>query len=301
MKKILNSAVIAFATLGVVGCVSTPDPVAPIAFDTNYSYAYNVANQTALTRNDSPLRDITSSEIETITRNVRDHSGGDTAIFFGTMSILTGNLTGVIDVAGGVASNIAKSGHAASLERYIIILDESKFKDSVAAEKYIIDVTRTALEDTMRQYGDVSTKKLDGLLKGHVTYILNVEGDQYVVGGLHTKPKGDAVKKTTVDFGKGATSVWSYGVEDVRTELIGSIFVQPPTPLIYAVENQAINYTDFYKDFTSRLPEGFYIYTPSFPSIVYEKNGERYKASYPSEIVPALYHRGEKHEFVKPE
>lgn len=49
-------------TVALVGCKTTPEPVEPRPFSNESSYAYNVANQTVLTRNNSPLRDFTEKK-----------------------------------------------------------------------------------------------------------------------------------------------------------------------------------------------------------------------------------------------
>lgn len=54
MKTI--SAMIGMMT-ALSGCVAKPEPVNPVPFSDKNSYALNIANQTILTRDKSPLRD----------------------------------------------------------------------------------------------------------------------------------------------------------------------------------------------------------------------------------------------------
>lgn len=57
---------ISIAILALSGCQSTPNNLEPRVYDANSSQAFNIANQTVLTRNDSPLRDFNSEEVSEI-------------------------------------------------------------------------------------------------------------------------------------------------------------------------------------------------------------------------------------------
>ncbi|MGR5416525.1 hypothetical protein ACPV4W_07335 [Vibrio diabolicus] len=111
------------ATLSILavlsGCAAKPEPVNPVPFSEENSYALNVANQTLLTRNNSPLRDFTQQEKDDITLAIgRARNGGDTSMLFGGLKLLTLDLTGVIDIAGGAAANLAERDHYAGMMDY---------------------------------------------------------------------------------------------------------------------------------------------------------------------------------------
>ena len=100
----------------LTGCSSTPP-------DEAKSQALIIAEQTYLTKDytvlwstfESPLKDFSKDDIDEVQKAFEKKSPGDISIFFGALSILSGNLTGVIDIAGGTAGNIASSDHQASL------------------------------------------------------------------------------------------------------------------------------------------------------------------------------------------
>lgn len=308
-------AVAMTAIIALAGCTST-EQVKPQAFDANASYAYNIANQTALTRNKSPLKDFTADDIEAIRRNIGAKSGGDLSVLFGTLSILTGNFTGVIDVVGGTASNIAKSRHTSKYPRYIIALDKDQFKTALEAEQYIYDVTQSALEKTMKNYTDmaVSVKKIelygDAYNGGFNHSALEKENELCDLDGTRRNIlTGQFVKLTASILNNNQVKeVWSYGINEVETNFLNkNFFIVPPRPLVYMLENKAVKYDEFYKELTSHLPEGFYVYTPPFPTMAYIKGGkslkdggELYNAFNTSIVIPAIYTKGEKHEFLKP-
>ena len=58
-----------------------------------------------------------------------------------------------------------------------------------------------------------------------------------------------------------------------------------------------ININKVLLDITKLLPEGFYLYIPSFPH--YRYKGKIYTQT--DFVVPAIYTQGKKYEFIKPE
>lgn len=305
-------AVAMTAIIALAGCAST-EQVKPQAFDANSSYAYNIANQTALTRNKSPLKDFTAEDIEKIRRNIGAKSGGDLSVLFGTLSILTGNFTGVIDVVGGTASNIAKSRHTSKYPRYIIALDKDQFKTALEAEQYIYDVTQSALEKTMRHYSEGTVYQIQPSWSyyGYKESRLKVDEADYNLGEFKRDAlTGQAVKLTTSTLNNNQTKeVWGYGINDTEPQVTSykEFFIYPPVPLVYMLDNKTVKYDEFYKELTSHLPDGFYVYTPPFPTQRYyiggtslKDGGEPYDAFDTSIVIPAIYTKGEKHEFLKP-
>ncbi|WP_222860339.1 hypothetical protein, partial [Vibrio cholerae] len=316
IKMITKKWVVAMtAIIALAGCAST-EQVKPQAFDANSSYAYNIANQTALTRNKSPLKDFTAEDIEKIRRNIGAKSGGDLSVLFGALSILTGNFTGVIDVVGGTASNIAKSRHTSKYTRYIIALDKEQFKTALEAEQYIYDVTQSALEKTMQRYSDgtIAVRKIesygDAYNGGFNHAVLETEKGQYdLVSSKRNMLTGQSVKLTNFNLNNNQVKeVWGYGINEPEPEFYNkNFFIAPPMPLAYMLEDRTVKYDEFYKEFTSHLPDGFYVYTPPFPTQRYyiggtslKDGGEPYNAFDTSIVIPAIYTKGEKHEFLKP-
>ena len=285
------------AALTLTGCASTSEPIEPRAFSENNSHAYNIANQTALTRNDSPLRDFTQDEIDEAKANMIRESGGDAALFFGSLRILTGDFIGVIDVAGGSMAKLANSKHRASQPVFIITVPRGQFNSKVDAANYMMDTINQAATKALSKYGVTEQRTVSNLPAFTTTHI--AEGkDKGVNFGLFANKKvtGDLIQESTVNFDGQETRVYSYGVDKKDLNIVGML-AMPPTPLIYSVEVEPIDYTEFYEDFTSHLPQGFYVYTPSFPNVPF--NGKIYTDR--SVLVPAIYTQGKKYEFIKPE
>jgi hypothetical protein len=296
IKKTISTLSV-LATLGLTGCVSAPEPVEPREFSENNSYAYNIANQTALTRNDSPLRDFTQEEIDEAKTNLVRKSGGDAALFFGSLRMLTGDFTGLIDVAGGSMANLANSQHRASQAVFIITVEKDKFNSKEEAAKYMMDVINQATEKSLSKYGSIEKAPLSNLPAFSTTLISDGENKGLTFGLLaNSKITSDLIQESIVNFNGKDTHAYSYGVYKKDLNVV-DMLVMPPTPLIYSVEVEQIDYSEFYKDFTSQLPEGFYVYTPSFPRAHYDNKVYTDR----SVIVPAIYTQGKKYEFIKPE
>jgi hypothetical protein len=243
------------------------------------------------------LRDFTQEEIDEAKTNLVRKSGGDAALFFGSLRVLTGDFTGLIDVAGGSMANLANSGHIASQSLWIITVPKNEFSSKIEAANYMVEQINTAALDTLSEYGDIQFKPAAND-EQHTTAQLTSGTHRGLTFGLLTKRviTSNLVQEVSINMGKGSESVYSYGVmkENLNTN---DTLILPPSPLAYTVEVKPIDYDKFYKDFTSHLPEGFYVYTPSFPKAAY--NGKIYSDR--SVIVPAIYTQGKKYEFIKPE
>jgi hypothetical protein len=296
IKKTISTLSV-LATLGLTGCASAPEPVEPREFSENNSYAYNIANQTALTRNDSPLRDFTQEEIDEAKTNLVRKSGGDAALFFGSLRVLTGDFTGLIDVAGGSMANLANSGHIASESVFLITVKKDNFKTKLDAARYMVNTINETAQDTLGEYGEVK-KALPYQSQIYTgTAIDNGKGEDIPFGLVSLiEINENTIEERTVNLDGREELVYSYGFDRTNVN-VGEVLIVPPTPLIYSVEVEQIDYSEFYKDFTSQLPEGFYVYTPSFPRAHYDNKVYTDR----SVIVPAIYTQGKKYEFIKPE
>ncbi|PKQ52214.1 hypothetical protein CR151_16575 [Vibrio cholerae] len=295
MKGYIKPILIA-AGLGLtlVGCKSTPKPVEPMPFSNEHSYAYNVANQTILMRNDSPLRDFTREEEAEITQAVgRSRSGGNPSLLIGGLKILTLDLTGAIDIAGGAVANIASRDHAAGATEWIIEVDATPFSSELDAQQYIIDTINAATLEALSKYGEV---KLQPVGERGKLFYLNHGGVDYLMGGFQINtPKEGVLTKTDQSLEGNAGSYYTYGV---KKSTIKDRLIMIPTHLIFTVESgKNIDTTEFYTGITQHLPKGFYVYTSSMPQTEYDN---KIYTDY-AEVLPAIYTQGKKYEFIKPE
>ncbi|WP_305817280.1 hypothetical protein [Photobacterium leiognathi] len=295
---------LAISSTLLIGCASTDTKesvIEPVANQPTKSKAYNIAAQTILTRPykvgfetiDSPLKDFTKEEIEDaktkMTRNV-----GSASKFFGTLSILTGNFTGLIDVVGGSVASISTSDHPASEPRWIVAVDKSKFSTPVEAENYIRETIRTSGIKTLSEFGYDS--QITELKKYKTSRVDIKDKDKLIVFGLAASNKKSGKNITTYRtnlIDNSTKEAYTTGV-DTKNFVISS-----PLPVISRVElkNKGINSKEYYKSLTAKLPKGFYLYIPSF----YSTYGSDFSKKYTdlSQVVPAIYTQGEQYEFIQ--
>ncbi|MGR5178831.1 hypothetical protein [Vibrio mediterranei] len=272
------------------GCQATPEPVEPREFNTNASYAFNIANQTSLMRNESPLRDFTTEEVSEIKTKLTRPSGAEASVVLGSLSVLTGNLTGLINISGGGAAYLASSDHTAANNRFIVVLKKSDFDSKLDAANYIVRVTHQAATEALAYYGKVEFETDDSPFD-----ILTIDGE---LSGLVTAKnvKNELLQEGRFEVDGEIQEVYTYGVVFGNNDA-SHLLVTPPSPLLLASTKSEVRFDDFYKRYTKALPSYFYIYTPSFP----KARGNKNVYTYPSVIVPAIYSQGKKYEFIKPE
>ncbi|MDE1237837.1 hypothetical protein [Vibrio aestuarianus] len=294
MKTI--SAMIGMMTV-LSGCVAKPEPVNPVPFSDKNSYALNIANQTVLTRNDSPLKDFTHDEKDEITLAIgRAQSGGDTSLLFGGLKLLTLDLTGVIDVAGGAVSNLAERSHPVGSFHWLIEVDATKLSTEEDAQDYILETLEKVTVEQLSKYGSVSK---NSVLEGFFTYVINHNGKEYSFGGLQRErsKQGLLIKRNYQISSNRNIDTYTYGISK-SDHLLNNYLVGPVSPLSFAVESKNdVDLTEFYKELTSKLPKGFYLYMPSLPQYKVDKITYTDYA----EVLPAIYTQGKKYEFIKPE
>ncbi|UPQ87072.1 hypothetical protein [Vibrio sinaloensis] len=293
----IKSITVTLSMLAVLsGCAAKPEPVNPVPFSDKNSYALNVANQTVLTRNDSPLRDFTQQEKENITLAIgRARSGGDTSMLFGGLKLLTLDLTGVIDIAGGAAANLADRDHDSGRDQWIIEVDATKFTSELEAQRYILDTLDKATLETLKKYGDVSKRNIKD--SGFV-YVINDDKNEYNMGGYQlNSPKKGLLSLRTISIDQKVGEFYTYGIKN-SDYLVENHLVKATSPLSLSVRTKKdIDLTEYYKDLTKNLPEGFYLYIAAMPQ--FRVNNTTY-TDY-SEVLPAIYTQGKKYEFIKPE
>jgi hypothetical protein len=298
VKSIVN-ALVASTLILTAGCQSTPEPVGSRPFDTNSSEAYNLANQTYLTRNKSPLKDFTQEEIEEAQASLRRESGGDTSILFGTLSLLTGNLTGIISVAGGTAANIANSDHLASQKQWLVTLKSKDFSTEQEAQSYAVETIRSTAIELLESKGNVFSPQK---IYDHLTlYTVNGELDLFGLG---------------MDTYNGKQNSFAKNLEGefVSTTSIANVYVAPYMPFmdgkVKGYEGYE-GYQQYLLDLTAALPEGFMFYQPSFPNEyrISVSKAEDWDCSLCRSInkyvlwqqaVPVIYKSGERYSFIKP-
>lgn len=275
--------------LALTGCQSTSEPVEPREFDTNASYAYNIANQTALTRNQSPLRDFTQEEVNDIQTKLTRPSGAEASVVLGSLSVLTGNLTGLVNVAGGGAAYLANSDHMASKARWIIALPKENYPSAEAAVEYARAQIRQSQEHVYSKLGVVEEKRNE---KTKATYLTVSSNNKTIpIGGVVSTKRTPLV---TEGLFMGEMS-YLIGFD---TEPYPS-FMKPTDPLLAAIElSLTKDVTDeVYSELTMGLDDNFFLYVPSFRKT--SALGKSYTST--QLIVPVIYTQGKKHEFVKPE
>lgn len=292
MKTIKKLFAVATGVALLNGCVVTGVPE-PTEFTNEHSYAFNVANQTQLTKNNSPLRDFTPEEIES-SKNIleRRTEGANASKVLGMASVLTGDLTGIFHVAGGVVSDTALSGHLSQQPRWIVAVDSADFASEREAQIYIGTTIDSAIRSLLSQYGEVRLEPVSE--NGYSAYEVLVEGKYWRVAGgvMPALVRGEEVviKKGKTNLIDGEPA-YLYGFEPSYNGLAGI------EPIQLTLSGLNVDRDEFLKKLTSLLPQGFFYYSPSYPEFYAE--GKKYVAH--KVAVPAIYTQGEKYEFIKPE
>lgn len=296
-------AVAIMVTTALSGCGSTPSAPEKVEFETNHSYAYNIANQTALLRNDSPLKDFSQAEVSEIKTDLaKKTSGGDASLVLGTLSILTGNLTGIIEVAGGSAANLANSDHIASHPRWIVSVPVNNYNNELEAQQYIYETIQSASNRYYAQFGEVTVSSYNEssiyddtkVTIGNKTVSVALVSDK-----TDRTPDGNTlVAKTTT--GLSNELVYAYGF-DVDSSYLHRAIITPTAPTALISQTKIdVTYDEVMKGITANLPENFFFYAPSFPKqSAYD--GDTFKNYVDSsQVVPAIYTQGKQYLFMKP-
>ncbi|MEZ8329183.1 hypothetical protein AB6C40_14965 [Vibrio splendidus] len=286
------------ATTALIGCKSTPPKYQEgTPFATNGSFALNIASQTSLTdggglKANSPLRDFSQQEVDKVKSNVHK-SYGSTAKVLGTLSILMGNFTGVLDVAGGYAAEIGNTNHQAVNPRWIIALDKNKFKTKEEALNFAERKVERASIITFENYGKV-VQKINNKNKAQY-FEIDINGKRAPIG-IGSKPK----ETVPVEIGLFYKNSSSIPKESYLIGFTGEMFSEFNRTAIPTIANNSIDSLDiieedFYKELTKLLPVGFYLYMPSFPR--YRSDGFIYTDL--DAVVPSIYYQGDKYDFIK--
>ncbi len=303
MKFLTNIAGISSLALLMVGCSSTPEVIEAQPFNSNYSYAYNIANQTYLTKNGSPLRDFGKDEL----KGIKQHSGGNTSVLFGALSIVTGNLTGVIDIAGGSVAKLADSKHKAAFSGWIVAIPSNQALNGMVAKNIVKANVQKATVDTLRKKGNRLSK---------ITFANGEHG--YAIDGLYFFGMRDyAVFENARPMLKGKTNLINAESQFVRGDMTAingvevfnfNSFIDGKIKGYEGYEG----YEQFILDVTQELPEGYYYYQTSFPKMLKmtvakesdwscEKCINKETMILQASVIPAIYTQGTKYEFIKPE
>jgi hypothetical protein len=292
MKKII----FALAIASLSGCASAPKTITPVPFDSTHSFAYNIAAQTDLLMDHSPLRDFTKEEVAESKAKLKEYSSPSKV--FGVAYMLMGNLTGIIDVAGGGITDMALAKHTASKSRWIIFIPKSQFKSNKEAKDYIITSIDLAAEKALSKIGPVS-KVLS--TDGDMTYTALKVGGKNVTVGLVEPINHESITLTETmaidEVTHSQVEAYSYGTTN-GVHLSKNIIATTPTISIANVELNKTFMTgdELNTNITKYLPKGFYLYSPSLPRSI----GDNKTYTDLSIQTPAIYTQGHKYEFVKP-
>lgn len=302
---LLKKSLILLSALSLSACVTAPkQDYTHIPYDSTQSKAYNIAKQTSLGKDfwygktiKSPLKDFTQAEIDSAETSLRAYRGGDVSLGNGLLSIATGDLTGLISVAGGAAANLAQSDHTPSNQvRVLVELPSNQFNSPVEAERFIVDSMSQASKTVLAEYGEVerTAVKFDSNKIVHMVK----HGDSVIpFGAVMNKAdsvKGDKLAINSQSLTGDDGQYFTYGVEGHSGLYANTSIATAPVPFVYSVEVSAINTLDFYQAFSAQLPEGFYVYVPSFPHTSF--NGKTYIDN--SVIVPSIFDQGKQYQFL---
>ncbi|MFM2486669.1 hypothetical protein [Celerinatantimonas yamalensis] len=283
----------------LAGCASQPKPIKPVPFDNHHSFAYNIASQTNLLDDHSPLRDFTPEEVKKSHASL--HRGHSVSTFLGIAEILTGNLTGAIDVAGGEITDMSLSGHTAGRPRWIVYVPKADFKDEITAQNFIRTRIITAAKKVFGKYGHLhQVSRDDDDLLG---YNLTIDGKDEPVGLTFPKDLSTKiVRSCSVNIAQKTTqTAYCYGFSGGEI-YVGEFVITTPFLSVVNVnvkvkgKEVTINPSTVFKDITRNLPGNFFLYMPSYPRVVFS-----YITYTDLTIkVPTIYWQGKAYPFIKP-
>ncbi|GAD89940.1 hypothetical protein VHA01S_030_00150 [Vibrio halioticoli NBRC 102217] len=308
----IKNIIISFSLgLIVTGCSSKPEPVDL----TQASDAYNMAYGTYLTQPysfggrtyQSPLKDFSQDEVETIEKEFNKPNGGNASVFFGAISILTGNFTGVIDVVGGTAANIASSKHPSSRSGWIVSVDATQASDGVQAKQVATKIIQTKTIELLESKGNkiekVTLKERTKKRSGTTAYQINDKA----IFGMVTNHYYDNKNAFELNSDKtkyvvtGDTNWW--GVQIANFMVFDKNYVKGYKGLD--------GYEKFIKDLTATLPENYKYYSSTLPRTQFMENTDNSawncdcfdKTIYSlnTHIIPSIYSQGERYDFIQSE
>lgn len=303
----LKTLAILVSAVSLTACVSAPkQDYTHLPYDNAQSEAYNIAKQTSLLKDywhgstiASPLKDFSTSEIDATETSLREYRGGNVSVGTGLLSIVTGDLTGVISVAGGAVANLAQSDHAPSNQiRLFVELPKSKYASNVEAEKFIVTSMEQAANKVLSQYGQVKqiSPKPESAYDAFWVEKSGKSVPFSLVNRKESELKGDSIAEAATSIDGSNEVQLTYGIIGDSGVNWNKVIVNPPMPFVYSVEVSPVNTVEFYKEYSAQLPDGFYIYVPSFPNTSW--NSKTYFDN--SIIVPSIFTQGEQYQFIKP-
>ncbi|KLV03501.1 hypothetical protein ABT56_18880 [Photobacterium aquae] len=285
-----------------------------------YSEAYNIANQTFLTRKtfangSSPLRDIKKTDIEIDKIAEMTKSGMGSASFFSAgISLLAGDFTSaIIDSFGGIITNISASNHPSSVPQWIIV-DNNNLTDKELFDKINLSIMRSlikmnpAIKYDVRSFADRYGEVQSFIIGGGCKEPNFINDDFYWMGLMidgavgkntcmtHIRYRRDKISKAIVAKTNLSDKITSnHGFDErsifgmVSYSSVSHALQQPLSPELY---------DSFLKTVTAELGGSFYYYTPNFPR-EYDSYSDK-NVKFATFILPKIYHNGFMLDFFDP-
>lgn len=296
MKKLMISAAIT-TVFFISGCAApSPEVVQSHKFNSNNSYAMNIAMQTNLMTDQSRLRDFDKDEIDEVRKNI-EKSKGNAPKVIGVFKILTGNLTGVIDVAGGAAADLALSNkdkfHQAASAKWIIALNADNYTSGGEAYKSAVNEIVTATKNVMGKYGELKNVAHNDK---YIMFAINYNDKNYMLGLSNDPTQEFGIKNISFD-NKNPKPLYVTGVDNKYYQ-IGAYSLEA----FEVFKANGKTEDDILEDITALLPEGFFYYRPAFEvnTIPQSDFGKNIKYVNLDAVVPSVFTQGERYDFIKP-
>ncbi|MBD1575370.1 hypothetical protein HC723_02730 [Vibrio sp. S11_S32] len=285
----------------ILGC-SSPQVIEPQPFSSENSYAYNIANQTVLTKEykgkKSPLRDFSLEDKKDVKDAFDKQSNADSMLGLSLVTLLSGNPMLALGGAGtsGLMA-ISNSKHISSNQTWLIALNKNDFSNELEAQKFILNIISNSVTLELSKYGEVKLKSPFKDYPSLKVFMVNMNGEWvrtsiYIQDGS-LKKSFLTEEKTNINGKLTDSYVFGFNGEitDIHTTLVSA-----PTPNILNHKDKSIKFDNIVSNITKDLPKGFYIYYPPFPKLRYE--GENYINTL--NPLPTIYTQGKKYEFLKP-
>lgn len=240
-------------------------------------------------------------------------------MIMGLIDLANLDLTGAaISVTTAGLAEISNSQHVASHPSWIVAVDAEDFSDGNLAKYYATNLIRETALDLLHEKGNTLHKVNMSMSK--TTFgsdlaeqsIYTINGYEHAFGLYFNGYKYDETL-----FVKGRTNLIDAEQQYLTvttSPVFASVsdFTQFTEGRVKGYQGSS-GYEEFLMDLTSRLPKGYMLYVPSFPS-VYAKTVKSNKAEdwtcitcrglygyrLNNFVVPRIYTEGQKYEFIMP-
>lgn len=293
----------------LMGCSLIPPSVeiTPQPFDVNSSYAFNIANQTALTKPyyygktySSPLKDFSQEDKDKAVEAFNKESNAGSMLGLAVVTAVSGDpMLGLGGIGASGLIAITHSKHIASKPTWIIAVEKSQFESKAEAQKFIIKSIKTAMITEVEKYGEVKIEQPNKNFPNWNQLLVKID-EEWVPAGFGFQSENVTAELLTerkVLLNGTEVEAYTYGYGTEIDNLRTTLATAPNPYLIYKKVGDDAEFDHVIHRLTQQLPLGFNLYYPPYPKVQFEPGKYYINIKNP---LPTIYTQGNKYEFIKP-